>query len=248
MQIKVNDLNIDYIEIGKINHTTLIFFHGWAKGYNKELYSKLINKLSQKFHIIALDFPGFGNSQLPSKPWNLNDFSEFTKSFCQKLKIRKCILIGHSFGGKVVLKLASQNPKFVQKIILIDSTGMEKKSLEVKTLMKITELIPQPLKPILLPPFGSTDYIDNLGIMRKSFRKVINENLENLMPNIKIPTLLIWGKNDLLTPLWQGEIMNQKIANSKLVIIDNGNHDLALLQPNTTAKIIGQFLNYRQKK
>jgi pimeloyl-ACP methyl ester carboxylesterase len=63
------------------------------------------------------------------------------------------------------------------------------------------------------------------------------------MSDIKIPVLLIWGKNDQLTPIWQAEIMNKKITNSKLIIVSNGNHNLALLQPNTTAKIIGQFLN-----
>lgn len=243
MKIKVNNLNIDYIDLGKINHTTLVFLHGWANGYNKELYSSLINKLSKKFHIIAPDFPGFGNSDLPKKPWNLNDFSEFTKSFCQKLKIKKCILIGHSFGGKVVLKLACQNPKFVQKIILIDSAGIEKKSPRVKTIIKITNMVPEPLKPIILPPFGSTDYNDSLGIMRKSFKKIINENLEKTISAIKIPTLLIWGKNDQLTPLWQGEIMNKKIKNSKLVIVPNNNHDLVLDKPTETVRIIKQFLS-----
>lgn len=240
MKTQINGLSIDYSDVGKKNNRVLVFLHGWP--LYKEKYSDLINLLSKNFRIISLDFPGFGQSELPKTPWTNQDYANFLKSFLSSINISKYTLIGHSFGGRIILKYSSQNPKNVENIILIGSSGIERKSLKVKTISFISSLLPKKIKKILLPLTASKDYLESQGVMRETFKKVINENFEKDIAKIKIPTLLIWGEEDHTTPLWQAKILNNLIKNSKLITIADSNHGLPYRQPQKVAKIIDQFL------
>ncbi|MEI8067965.1 MAG: alpha/beta hydrolase [Candidatus Shapirobacteria bacterium] len=238
MQIIINKLKIDYLEVGK--GPTLVFLHGW--GPDKEKYIDLINLLSKKFRVIALDFPGFGKSSLPPKAWTNKDYAQFLDAFLTSLNISKYILIGHSFGGRIILKYSSNNPQKIKKIILINSSGIERKSLIVKAHTIISNFLPKSIKKILLPFFGSADYVNSQGVMRETFKKVINENFEAEIAKIKIPTLLIWGQEDHTTPLWQGKLIHKLISDSTLIVVPGANHGLPYRQAQTTAEIIKKSL------
>lgn len=240
MKIKINGLSIDYSDTGKKNNPVLVLLHGWS--LYKEKYSKLISLLSKTYRVISLDFPGFGHSDPPPKTWTNQDYADFLKSFLDSINISKYILIGHSFGGRIILKYCSQNPKNISKIILIGSSGIERKSLKVKAISFVSSLLPKKIKQMLLPLAGSKDYLESQGVMRETFKNIVNENFENDIAKIKIPTLLIWGEDDHTTPLWQAKILNQLIKDSKLITIPNTNHGLPYRQPEKVAKIIDQFI------
>lgn len=240
MQVIVNKLKTDYLKIG--TGPTLVFLHGWSKGINKQRYLKLFQLLSPKFQIIALDFPGFGASDTPTTPWTVSDYAQFTNNFLDKLKINKCILIGHSFGGRVAITLASQHNPKIQKIILIDAAGIERKSLKIKLISTISGFIPPSLKKLLLPALGSKDYLDTNGVMRQTFKNIVNQNLEELLPQINIPTHLIWGGQDYTTPLSHAQIIHKLIPQSTLDVVPNANHGLPYRQPQETYQLIKKVL------
>ncbi len=107
MNTKVDGLNIDYSDVGK--GQILVLLHGWARGLSKEKYSNLINLLSKNFRVIALDFPGFGGSDQPPCPWGVDSYAKLVVNFLTKLKVKPIAIIGHSFGGKVAIKLTATN-------------------------------------------------------------------------------------------------------------------------------------------
>ena len=90
--------------------------------------------------------------------------------------------------------------------------------------------------------FGSTDYKDAEGIMRKILVKVVNENLKPILKNIEAPTLLIWGDEDTATPLYMGKTMEKEIPDSGLVVLEGTGHYSYLDDYNRFSIILKAFL------
>lgn len=202
----------------------LVFLHGWGK--KKEDYQGLLDLLAKKFTIYALDLPGFGKTPI-DRPYNLVDYAEYVHEFIQKKSLKKVILAGHSFGGRVAIKFALKDPNLLKKLILVDAGGIERKSIRIKlinSLKSVKTFTPEFFNDIFRSLFGSDDYLRASPIMRETLKKVVAENLEFDLPKIKIPTLIIWGENDHTTPLWQGQLMHKLIQGSTLTVVPGGDH------------------------
>lgn len=234
----------------------VLLLHGW--GSNIKLFDGLISLISKKYTAVALDMPGFGESEEPKEPWCVDDYVSFILKFINFLGFKKLILLGHSFGGRVIIKMMSkQNLPFdVSKIILTGSAGIKpKKTPKQKAKLfayKITKgiLNSAPIKKAfpealenLRRKSGSADYNSATPTMRATLVRVVNEDLTHLLGAISAPTLLIWGKNDTATPICDGELMEKLIPGSGLVKIDNAGHYSFLEQPYVFGKVISSFLN-----
>lgn len=217
----------------------LVMLHGWPG--NSQKWEPLAGFLSDKFMIYALDHAGWGETKL-KKAYTLADYAEDVQSFLQFMKIENPVFVGHSFGGRVAIKLLSMHPQSAKKLILVASAGIERKSSKVRILNLVSRFAPTPLKNILHRFFAAKDYRELSGDMRQTFLNVISENLEELLPKIKVPTLLIWGDQDHTTPLWQGKLMHRLIPNSRLAVISGGNHGLPYRKPEEVAAEIRKFL------
>lgn len=247
----INDLSINYIKEGIKKNIILI--HGW--GLDLNYYNNLINDLKEEYTVYAIDLPGFGKSQLPNKYYSTSDYSDIILNFIKKYKIDSPTLIGHSFGGKIIIDLITNKKYNPNKIILIDSAGIRKKlniikkykQYKYKILKKfITSLYNKNKANYLLDDlrkkYGSKDYNNCNDILRGSLVKIVNEDYKNKLYLIKCPTLLIWGELDKETPLTDGKIMNHEIRNSGLVIIKDANHFPLDTSYNECLIIIKNFL------
>lgn len=201
--------------------------------------------------------PGFGESEEPKKSWNIDDYVEFITKFIESQNIKELDLIGHSNGGRIIIKLMGQeNLKFkVNKIILIGSAGIvNKKSLKIrfkiktfKACKKFAELKPiKKIFPHLLDNvkkhFGSDDYKNSTPLMRETMVKVINEDVRSFLPKINVPTLLIWGENDTATPITDAEIMEKLIPDAGLIRVKGCSHYVFLENPSFVNIVIENFL------
>jgi len=241
VRTKIHGRQVTYDRVGK-GRETIVILHAWSKRINRSKYQRLINLLAKTRQVIFLDFPGFGNSDPPPKPWTVNDYAEFVSSFLKKLKIKNCIIFGHSFGGRVAIKLANKYPNSIKKLILADSAGVERKSFKVKTLIALSKLAPDFLKKSWSSFFGSKNFSEINGVMRETLKLIVAENLEEEMKRVQKPTLIVWGKDDRTTPLWQGKLMHKLINGSKFVVVANANHGLPWQKPKILARIILKFL------
>lgn len=254
IKINIENLNINYIKKGMGNPTLII--PGW--GTTIDTYLSLINSVSAYSTVYCLDMPGFGESQQPNFSWNLDNYVDFVIKFIESQNIKEIDLIGHSNGGRIIIKLTNRrNLKFkINKIILIGSAGIvHKKSLTVKLRIytyKFCKRILQ-FKPIkkLFPNalsklkniFGSEDYKNASPILKQSLVKLINQDLRFYLPNINAPTLLIWGENDTATPLSDAKIMEKLIPDAGLVSIKNCSHYVFIENAVYVNTIISNFLN-----
>jgi len=208
--------------------TPFLILHGWGRGHNS--WVSIQDDLSKYFKVIILDMPGFGKSDLPQNVWGIQDYSNFMIDFVKKVGINDFYLLGHSFGGSVAIKMATQLHQEIKKMILVDSAGRRPKAGFNK---KVLSFVASGLKHFSFIPgysafrkifyrfiLRSTDYIKAEGIMKDVFKKVVSEDLSGLWAKINSPTLIVWGKQDKITPIKDAYLMKEKIKDSKLELLD----------------------------
>lgn len=253
MIIKINDYDINYIDEGKGDAVLLL--HGWGSNYKS--LTPLINLLKDKYRVLAIDYPGFGESSELRESFSIDDYADIVCSFLIELGINKVILVGHSYGGRIILKLNSrENLGFkIEKNVLIDAAGLkDHKDLKTlikihtfKTLKKLTKLMPideekkSELERELKIKFGSSDYSKASKVMQETLVKAVNEDLTDLLKHMR-ETLLIWGDEDKVTPMWMARKMESEIKGSGLVIL-HGGHFSYLDDPITFMKVISSYFN-----
>jgi pimeloyl-ACP methyl ester carboxylesterase len=248
---RFQDLNTHYTRNG--SGKTIILLHGW--GCDHAIFQNIATLLLKDYEVCTLDLPGFGKSEAPKTCWDTNDYSNFIKDFIKKENITNPILIGHSFGGKIAISYASQNP--VEKLILVGSAGIKPKRnikyrasvLWFKLFKKLTKLLLSQKQAGRIienkrKNSGSADYRNARGIMRDILVKVVNEDLQHLMPRVKAPALLIWGDKDTATPVRDAQLMQKLIPDAGLVTMKDTGHYCFLEKPADFMIITHYFLTH----
>jgi pimeloyl-ACP methyl ester carboxylesterase len=242
-------LQINYERTG--SGKPILFLHGW--GTDLQSFSCLSEPLSKSYDVIAIDFPGFGKSSEPEKPWSLDDYVKMILAFINHLDLKKPTLIGHSFGGRVSIKLCEQTE--LDKIILINSAGIKperkpgyfvrvygyKFFKTVASLPVLSFILKEPLE-AYREIYSSSDYKQATPVMKQVLSKVVNEDLREHLKLIQIPVLLIWGDKDTSTPLEDAKLMEQMIPNAGLVVFEGAGHFSYQEQPSRALTIIKTFL------
>lgn len=253
MRTKIDNIDINYRVEG--NGKDVLLLHGW--GSNIKLFDQIIACLEKSHRVLALDMPGFGESEEPPCAWGVDDYVDFVIKFAKEMGCKELIILGHSFGGRVIIKLANRKelPFVISKLILVDSAGiLPKKTLKKKLRIRMYKigkavlsfapvkmLFPKALEN-LRKKNGSADYNNASPLMRQVLVKVVNEELKYLLPGIKVPTLLIWGDKDTATPIEDAKYMEQTIPDAGLVTIAGGSHYAFLEQPVLVNKVLQSFL------
>lgn len=249
-KIEIGKVDIFYREKGK--GKTLLLLHGWNK--SAKVFTGLQNILSQHYRVLIPDLPGFGQSFLPPKAWGVGDYAHFVKDFSHRLDLKEFYLLGYSFGGRVAIELAYHYPDMIEKLVLTGVPVLRRrkgKRFAFWLMAKIANLV------FLIPPFfllkkpfrrllyrlaGEHDYQQAQGLKRKIFQKVIQENQLNKLKRIRVPTLLIWGEVDRLTPLEDAREIIKRVPQSKLKIISGASHKLPYERPKEFGEKLIQFL------
>lgn len=251
MKIVIDNLSLNYVDEGDSEEVVLIL-HGW--GANIQSMRPVSNIIADRYRILMLDLPGFGESEEPATVFDSYDYADLIIKFLNALNIEKATLIGHSFGGKISSIIAAKNPERVKKMVLIDSAGLIPKrgvnyyakvySYKVKKWLFNHLPIPdkENRRKKYQEKYGSDDYKNSSGIMRKIMVTVVNENIRDLLKDIKCEVLLIWGENDDATPLYMGEIFEKEIEDSGLVVLKDSGHFSYIDDYFTFSAVINSYL------
>jgi pimeloyl-ACP methyl ester carboxylesterase len=250
-------LNIHYFDAG--SGETVLFLHGWGTDFLS--FKPFLEQIAPYYRVCALDLPGFGQSDEPPAAWAVDDYGDFVVDFIAGLRVSRVILIGHSFGGRIIIKLAARRelPFTITKIVLINSAGIrpgktvkqKARSLiyrGVKRLISIGGIKKQ--FPELLDQWrkkhSSPDYLAASPRMRECLIRAVNEDLTPCLPHIPCPALLIWGAEDQDTPLGDGQLMERLIPDAGLVTLEKAGHYSFLDQPVIFGRVLDSFLNIKR--
>jgi pimeloyl-ACP methyl ester carboxylesterase len=220
MQKVVEGVLANYEEFGVSGGEWLVILHGW--GGNEREWRQVGLELGKRYRVVVPDLPGFGKTELVRDDWGIYQYAEWVKNFLAKMGIRECVVIGHSFGGRVGIILAAKEPGLVTRLILVDAAGMEKERLVTRLLRlakPVVGSLPQGVKDLL----GSRDY-KQAGRLRKILVQVVNEDLTALLGTIKCLTLVVWGDRDGVLPVVIGKRMREAIQGARLRLVWGAGH------------------------
>lgn len=247
MYYKYQNIDMYYEKYGT-GKRNIIILPGW--GNTRKTFDYMINFLKEYATIYIVDYPGFGNTIFPNNDLTIYDYTYIIYSWIKDMNIENPILIGHSFGGRIITTLIGYYNFKTDNIIYLNSAGIIpkrklKKIIRTKFyhfLKKLSIFLSKKNKKkwnnYLFSKFASKDYQSLNHNMRKTFQNIVNEDLTPYLKNIKTKTLLIWGNKDLSTPIRDAKIMNKLIEKSELIILDNANHFSYLNYPLLVNKII----------
>lgn len=231
-------------------------------------WRKVLDTVSENFHVYAIDFKGTGFSEKPKGGYSIDICTSQIISLMKYFNIDKAILVGNSLGGEVALNLAIKHSEKINKLILIDSAGYQKNKEITKLLVKLGRF---KLVAKLLERCNTKNFVRKI-IRWATFndkiidRKMVNgyykpmktkgaveafiELVKNLsytefdyekVKNIEIPTLIIWGKEDKWIPVSDAYRLHRDIKNSKLVILENCGHGPQEEKPEEIVRLIVDF-------
>lgn len=234
----------------------VLLLHGWGSSHRS--WAKFREILSHKgIDVIVPDMPGFGDNPPPEKAWHGPDYENWVLEFIKNNHFTiPIILMGHSFGGGLSMKIAIQHSELVDKLVLIAAARMYvKKSVYKKIISRIAKL-GKKISPFI-PFFDAvrkvfyrfivreTDYTRTSGVMKETFVNVIKEDVTNIVHKINVPTLIVWGDKDKATPVEHARLLNERITGSQLEIIKGCGHPLNLECPEKLAEIVYKFVKGR---
>lgn len=236
---------------------TLIILHGWQS--SKEKWQKVKELLEKDgIEVIVPDLPGFKPETELGRPWNLDDYVEWLKNFSQDKENEGFFLLGHSFGGRVAIKFSVKYPFLLRGIFLVSAAGIKK---EKTIFAKIMELGGEIIRFLKIEEFPVTkelwqlfrkafyrfilrrkDYVRTSGNLKEMMKNVLEEDLTPLLEKINVPTYIIWGDNDAITPAVDAYLMNEKIKNSKMEMLVEIGHTPHLENPGLLVEKIKKHL------
>jgi len=241
---------------------TVVMLHGWGRSLGA--LRPLGELLASSCRVVLLDLPGFGASPLPfgasneGGGWTTEQYADRVKEWLDQAGISRCILVGHSFGGRISVRLASRFPKLATGVVLIGSHGLRrertfKDSIRIRFIRTVTALAKKIdgvagtriFAHYFAPRFGSRDY-KAAGDLRKTLVKTVNEDISLQAQMIDVPTLLLWGEDDTETPIDLARNFNRLIKDSQLCIFPNKGHEpFADVGAHPIARYIERFLSER---
>ena len=231
----------------------ILILHGW--GSSSDSWVKIQQMLAEKgYRVIVPDLPGFGKTQAPTTIWGVEEYANFVNQFAEQIGLAKFVLAGHSFGGQTAIQFAVTYPEKLEKLVLIAAAGVRRTPGVFKKLVTAVAklvsfmlyLVPfedlrSNIRSALYMLIRQPGYLKSQGIMRDVFKKVITQDLTAKFSKISVPTLLLWGDKDEMTPLQDAYLMQELIPNSKLEIIKGAKHALNFQAPEKLAEFIASF-------
>ena len=256
MMTEIDGVNLNYLLEGAGDEKVLLL-HGW--GCDSSFMQAIANALADHFQVLIPDFPGHGKSGRPPQPWGVPEYSLCLMHLLEKLHFFPCHVIAHSFGCRVAAWCAAERPSGFGKLVFTGAAGIRskptpeqmKKSARYKKLKRYCTLlgkiprlgsVADRASTKIREKYGSKDYNALDEEMKKTFIKIINQDLTELYPKILSSTLLIWGEQDTETPLWMGKEMEKLIPDAGLVVFEGGSHFAYLEQNSRFNRIVCHFL------
>ena len=266
--ISVKNIDIHYRDEGnQTDSIPIILIHG--TGASLHTFDDWTNKLKYSKRVIRLDLPAYGlTGPFVDRDYSILNYTSFLKEFLETLDIKQCIIAGNSLGGEIAWNFALEKPDIVKKLILINSGGFPSSSKSVPIAFRLAQtpvinkvvrfitpffIVKSSVENVYFDKSKVTDslveryfdlclregnrqaFIDRLGIGKRN-------NYINIS-NIKQPTLILWGADDLLIPVENAYKFQNSLPNNKLVILENSGHVPMEENPFESIKHVIEFLN-----
>ena len=229
----------------------IVLLHGWGAN-SKKLESLAQNLRVKKWKVLVPQLPGF-NAPEPDSEWSLNEYAKFVSDFAKKaFGSENYFVFGHSFGGGVAIKMASNAQNEIEGLVLCAGRGISRGNkikrgiFYVLSKMGKALLFVLPLahlwRKLIYKLAREHDYEKASPRMKGVFKKVVEEDLKPQISKIKAPSLILWGKLDKITPIADALYLKENLTTSELVTYEDQGHRLPYEKPQEIAEEIEKWI------
>ena len=271
-RIAIEGTEVTYAEIG--SGTPIVFVHGLG-GCWQNFLENLPHFAAAGRRAIALDLPGFGHSPMPPWQISVSAYGRLLNSFCAALGLTDVVLVGNSLGGFIAAETAISRPQWIDRLVLVSAAGISHATLDRRPVMAGARMLnmfnpiamqlnvgglrrpglrqlafqgvfrhPQQIRRELLYEFS----INGLG--KPAFLPAVGAltgyDILDRLEEIDEPTLLVWGRDDLVVPAADAPGYQARIANSELVIFDECGHVPMAERPTRFNRLVGRFIGIEE--
>jgi len=184
----------------------VIWLHGWAR--RGQDFAAAANELARRgVASVALDLPGFGASPAPSSPGGARHYAELVTPVFSEIGDGPFVLVGHSFGGTVACVVAADHPELVRSLVLTGAPLLRSPSSSSPKIYRALRglhargVVSDARMETARQKYGSNDYRQATGVMRKVLVISVNESYEDELARLDVPVTLLWGEADREVPL-----------------------------------------------
>ncbi|MEP1382708.1 MAG: alpha/beta hydrolase [Paraglaciecola sp.] len=251
---------VHVVETGTNHKETIILVHGLGYSGLRD-WIDVIPHLEKNYHVVALDLPGFGESDSTSLQLAPQRYAELLKWLTPQFSKDKVTLVGHSMGGAISLRFASEFPDMLDKLIMVDTAGILNRTVFVRHLTQmpdryewlaqyqqrfkfvdstvnkvnrflnrisgavLTQLdkLPDPTLALMHNEFAQKYIYKDRPTLNAAIG-LINEDFSEAIYDFLVPTHIIWGELDRVTPVRTGELLASQLINAELHVISNAGH------------------------
>lgn len=260
LTVNINGFDVSYDDIGE-GVVPIVFLHGFP--FDKTMWQEQLEYFKNKNRAIACDIRGFGKSTDEKTPLSIDLFTDDLISFLDSLDLEKVIICGLSMGGYIALNAIKRYPNRFSALILSDTQCIadspKVKAKRYEAIKEINEKGVTNFNEGFIKNVFHEDSIANKPELVEQLRTVVNSNSQHIIAQglvaiaersetcsilnkITIPTLIICGKEDAVTPLERSKFMNKEIDGSILHVINNAGHVSNLEEPAKFNKLLRDFL------
>ena len=267
--VVVGDTRVNYVDSGG-SLPPLLLLHGLGGNWQNWLLN--IPAFMGTYRVVAVDLPGFGRSEMPAEPISIQGYARCLDAFSEHLGVDAAAVAGNSMGGFIGAELAVAFPPRVERLVLVSAAGLSIEHQRREPLLSLArasqmtagwflgrselmarrarlrraalqfvlrypERLSAPLTWELLQGMGRPGYADALeALMSYSFR--------DRLPEIECPTLIVWGRNDMLVPVGDANEFAQLIgANARKVVFHDTGHTPMIERPGRFNRTLADFLS-----
>ncbi len=219
-------MSYSYVSAGE--GQPLLLLHGYLS--SKESFYPQIEYFSRFFRVLAPDFPGMGRAEELPAAWSVGDYADWTEGFLRDMGAENPLLIAHSFGGRVGVKLLARGE--VCRAVLVGCAGIvPRRTLSYKFRVASYRLAKKVFPRWAEKKFGSAEYRSLPPVMRESYKKIVNEDLREEAAAVSRPVLFVCGERDGETPPSSAREYHARVRGSKLLILGGCGHFAHLDDP-----------------
>lgn len=206
-----------------------MLLHGYMA--SKECFVAQIEYFSRSYRVTAPDFPGFGKAEPLTEAFSVGDYALWLSALISSLELNDPVILAHSFGGRVALKGIAEGILPCKALILTGGAGVVRHGFSYRLRVKLYRAVRKIAPRFAESHFGSEEYKTLSPVMRESYKKIVNEDLVGCASRVSVPTLLLYGAEDTVTPKYVSETLHGAIGGSRLVYLADAGHFAFLDRP-----------------
>jgi pimeloyl-ACP methyl ester carboxylesterase len=259
VRVDVRGLDIAYERAG--SGPPVVLAHGFV-GDGRSTWGGQIDALADEFTVVAWDAPGAGGSADPPEGFGMHDYSDCFAAFLRALRIAPAHLVGLSFGGALVLATFHRHRGLASSLALVGayagwrgSLGSADAQQRLTRSLEVSHLPPEEFAAAMVPSMFSPSadgevvatFIDSVRAFRPGgFRAMARASVEDqshVLPDVDVPTLLLYADQDVRAPVAVGEAMHAVVRGSRLVVLRGPGHVSSVEAPNEVTRELRRFLH-----